>query len=208
MQQAYVSAQCALHGIWHRVWHADRKRGNIPMAFRFAKRQLLALGISSILAVSMVACGAASSGSPSGGTPASAAATSTATTAAKSPIAGGGVTITKPFAKTVSGAQCYAGTGDNKGKAAFGFPTRQPISDATLAFTLGPITDGSSPGQENNPPYTGAGAYTNIGIFVGQPGGMPLAGYGTVTVNADLQSGSFDMGSAAGTWNCGSPVTP
>lgn len=178
------------------------------MACGFAKRPLLALGIGAILSVSMIACGAASSGSPSGGTPASTAATSTATTTAKSPIAGGGAIITKPFSKTVSGAQCYAGTGDNKGKAAFGFPTRTPISDATLAFTLGPITDGSAPDQANNPPYTGAGAYTNIGFFLGQPGGKPLGGVGTVIVNADLQSGSFDMGSAAGTWNCGSPVTP
>jgi hypothetical protein len=177
----------------------------------FAKRRMLVLGLGILLANSIVGCGSASgsntmAGSQSGGsTPSTTSPTSTAPSQTHD---GAGATITQPFSQTVSGAQCYVGQGDDKGKAAFGFPKRQPTSDATLAFTLGPLTDGSSPGQEHNAPYTGAGTYTNIGIFVQPPSGLPVAGFGTVIVNADRQTGSFQMGSAAGTWNCGSPVTP
>ncbi|HEU5349426.1 MAG TPA: hypothetical protein VFU63_12520 [Ktedonobacterales bacterium] len=135
--------------------------------------------------------------------------TAAATSASNASGGVGGAHITKPFDHKVTGAQCYAGTGDNKGKAAFGFPDRD-LTAAALAFTLGPLTDGSSPGQEHNAPYTGAGHYDNIGIVVRPESGSPIIGFGVVTVNSDLQSGSFAMnnGSAAGTWDCGTPVTP
>ena len=86
-------------------------------------------------------------------------------TAASGAASGGSAHITKPFDRVISGSQCYAGTGVNKGDAAFGFPTRD-LTAATVAFTLGPLNDGASPGQEHNPPYTGAGSYDNIGILV------------------------------------------
>ena len=166
---------------------------------------LLGLLLSSLIA----ACGGASTGgSTDGGTPIVSPVSSTATPASKPTPSGGGASISKPFVLTVTGAQCYAGQGANKGDAAFGFPTRESDGTATLAFTLGPLTDGSSPGQEHNAPYIGAGSYTNIGIFVRPPSGTPVAGFGTVVVNADLQTGTFLMDAYAGTWNCGSPVNP
>ncbi|HEX9067556.1 MAG TPA: hypothetical protein VF807_02220, partial [Ktedonobacterales bacterium] len=99
----------------------------------------------------------------------------------------GGAQITQPFVRSVTGGQCFSGTGTNKGKAAFGFPTRD-TSTAALSFSLGPLTDGLSPGQEHNKPYAGAGSYDNIGIVVRPESGSPLIGYGTVTVNSDLRS--------------------
>jgi hypothetical protein len=86
---------------------------------------------------------------------------------------------------------------------AFGFPNRGP--DAALRFTIGPLRDGLSPGQENNKAFTGPGDYPNVGIVGKAPGQKPFVGYGIVTVNADGESGSFQMpdGSASGTWNCG-----
>jgi hypothetical protein len=120
----------------------------------------------------------------------------------------GGAHITKPFDRAITGSQCYAGTGANKGKAAFGFPTRD-LTSAALSFSLGPLTDGTSPGQEHNAPYTGAGSYDNIGIVVRPESGSPIIGYGVVTVNSDKQTGSFRLsGGAEGTWDCGRPVMP
>jgi hypothetical protein len=115
----------------------------------------------------------------------------------------GGAHIEKPFQQQLSGAECYGGGGGKyAGDVAFGFPGR---SNRILAFTIGPLSDSLSPGQENNKPYDGAGAYPNIGIAIKSPQGKSLAGFGTITVNPDLQSGSFAFndGSAAGTWNCG-----
>src|SRR2546425_13050766 len=71
-----------------------------------------------------------------------------------------GARIEKPFAIAVSGADCYMGSGKNAGDVAFGFPNRGP--DAALKFTIGPLRDGFSPGQENNKPYSGPGDYPNI----------------------------------------------
>lgn len=106
------------------------------------------------------------SGSPSDG--------ARATSMSSSAGAVGGAHITKPFDRTVRGAQCFAGTGGNKGKAAFSFPNWDPTSTG-LFFRLGPLTDGLSPGQEKNQPYSGAGigagAYTEIGILVRQESG-------------------------------------
>jgi hypothetical protein len=121
----------------------------------------------------------------------------------------GGAQITKQFVRSVTGGQCFSGTGTNKGKAAFGFPTRD-ASTAALSFSLGPLTDGLSPGQEHNKPYAGAGSYDNIGIVVRPESGSPVIGYGTVTVNSNLHSGSFQMTnpSASGTWDCGVSVNP
>jgi hypothetical protein len=117
--------------------------------------------------------------------------------------AAAGARIDKPFALTVTGAECYSGSGKNAGDVAFGFPTRSP--EAALRFTIGPLRDGLSPGQENNKAYSGAGTYANVGIAGKAPGQKAFIGYGVITVNADEASGSFSLadGSAAGTWNCG-----
>jgi len=115
----------------------------------------------------------------------------------------GGARIEKPFQQQLSGAECYSGgSGKYAGNVALGFPNR---SDRVLAFTIGPLRDGYSPGQEKNKPYDGAGTYPNIGIALMPSTGKPIVGFGTITVNPDLQSGSFALndGSATGTWNCG-----
>lgn len=175
------------------------------MTNSFAKRHMLALGLGILFATSIVGCSSAPGGASSSTSTTSASPTATVPSQAHGAA---GATITRPFSQTVSGAMCYVGQGNYKSDVAFGFPRRQPTTDATLAFTLGPLTDGSSPGQEHNAPYTGAGTYTNIGIYVQPPSGASFAGYGTVIVNADRQTGSFQMSSAAGTWNCGSPIIP
>ena len=116
--------------------------------------------------------------------------------------AGGGAIIEKPFQQKLAGAECYRGAGKSAGNAGFGFPSR---SDRVLAFSLGPLKDGLSPGQENNKAYAGAGTYSNVGISLKSPQGKILAGFGTITVNPDQQTGSFAFadGSARGTWDCG-----
>jgi hypothetical protein len=115
----------------------------------------------------------------------------------------GGARIEKPFQQQLTGAECYGGGGGKyAGNVGFGFPSR---SNRVLAFTIGPLSDRLSPGQENNKPYEGAGTYANVGIALKSPNGKPIAGFGTITVNPDLQSGSFTLndGSATGTWDCG-----
>jgi hypothetical protein len=163
-----------------------------------------AIGVLAML----VGCGGSTSGT-----------TGTAGTAGSPTVSGtpagnqggaiGSAHITQPFDRTVAGAECFAGTGADKGKAAFGFPNRD-VPTAALAFSLGPLTDGSSPGQENNKPYTGAGTYDNIGMVVRPESGAPLIGFGSVTVNGDLRTGAFQMTnpSASGTWDCGMAVNP
>ncbi len=120
---------------------------------------------------------------------------------------GAGARIDKPFTLQVSGADCYSGSGKNAGNVAFGFPSRSP--DAALRFTLGPLRDGLSPGQENNKAYNGLGDYTNVGIAVKSAGQKPFVGFGIVTVNTDEQSGTFRLpdGSASGAWDCGHKLT-
>ena len=119
------------------------------------------------------------------------------------PPSQGGARLVKPALTQVSGASCYSGTGKYAGDIAFGFPERGV--NAVLAFTIGPLRDGLSPGQENNRPYTGPGKYTNIGINGRAANGKRFFGYGIITVNANEQAGSFQLndGSAAGTWDCG-----
>jgi hypothetical protein len=122
------------------------------------------------------------------------------------PSTQGGARIDAPFQRQVSGAQCYSGTGEHAGNVAFGFPQRagrgpHPVA---LTFTLGPLRDGNSPGQENNAPYTGPGDYKNIGIVVQPESGEPVFGHGTIHVNADEQTGTFKLpGGASGMWDCG-----
>jgi hypothetical protein len=115
---------------------------------------------------------------------------------------GGGARIEKPFQQQLTGAECYSGAGKSAGNVGFGFPSR---TDRVLAFSIGPLKDGLSPGQENNKAYVGAGSYPNVGIALKSPQGKIFAGFGTITVNSDVQTGSFafDDGSAAGTWDCG-----
>lgn len=115
----------------------------------------------------------------------------------------GGARIDKPISLAVSGAECFSGKGKNAGDVAFGFPSRGP--NATLKFTIGPLRDGLSPGQENNKPYAGPGDYPNVGMVLQTGGTKPLAGYAIITVNADEKSGAFRLpdGSASGTWDCG-----
>ena len=171
---------------------------------------LITLGL--LVGSLMTACGNSSVGSTAPGSSLSATATTAtiATVAATSippASSAGGASINAPFVQTVNGSQCLAGQGAYKGKAAFGFPNRD-LPTAKLAFTLGPLTDGSSPGQENNAPYIGASTYTNIGIVVRSASGTTIAGYGTIVVNTDLQTGTFQVNAASGSWNCGSPVNP
>lgn len=173
---------------------------------RSAARMLFAAPLLAAI-LALAACTTSTTTGVSGTPTAGSRSSSTSTSAGV-----GGAHITKPFDRTVTGAQCYAGTGSNKGKAAFGFPDRD-LTSAALSFTLGPLTDGSSPGQEKNAPYTGAGSYTNIGIVVRPESGQSLIGYGTVTVNADLRSGSFKFAatsgsSVEGTWDCGRAINP
>jgi hypothetical protein len=113
-----------------------------------------------------------------------------------------GARILAPFKREIAGAQCYSGSGKYAGDVGFGFPDR---STRALAFTIGPLRDGYSPGQENNKPYAGPGKYTNIGISGKAEDGKTLAGFGVVIVNADEQTGTFRLndGSASGSWNCG-----
>src|SRR6266849_3210599 len=110
----------------------------------------------------------------------------------------GAARIDKPFSLQVSGADCYSGSGKNAGDVAFGFPNRGP--DAALKFTLGPLRDGLSPGQENNKAYSGPGDYMNVGIAGKSAGQKPFVGFGIITVNGDEQSGTFRLpdGSASG----------
>src|SRR5260370_20773846 len=97
------------------------------------------------------------------------------------PAMAGGARIEKPFQQQLSGAECYSGGGGKyAGNAGFGFPIR---SNRVLAFTIGPLSDRLSPGQENNRPYDGAGTYTNIGIALQSPNGKSIAGSGTITLN-------------------------
>jgi hypothetical protein len=115
----------------------------------------------------------------------------------------GGAHIEKPFLLELSRAECYSGKGKNSGDVAFGFPSR--TADTGLQFTIGPLRDGLSPGQENNKAYSGPGDYTNIGIVIKRAGQKPVLGYGVITVSADEQSGTFRLpqDTASGSWNCG-----
>jgi hypothetical protein len=162
-----------------------------------------------VMAAVLVGCGSGTGQGNGTNTPGTGGGAGSPTAGARSSGGVGGAHVTKPFDRAITGAQCYAGTGANKGKAAYGFPDRD-LTAAALSFTLGPLTDGSSPGQEHNTPYTGAGSYDNIGIVVRTESGAPVIGYGVVTVNSDLKTGSFKLNgdSAEGTWDCGSPVTP
>jgi hypothetical protein len=118
------------------------------------------------------------------------------------PVAQAGARIDKPFKRQVNGAECYSGAGKYAGLVAFGFPNR---ATRALAFSIGPLKDGLSPGQENNKPYSGPGDYPRIGITGKSEDGKTFVGFGTVTVNPDEQSGTFklDNSSASGTWDCG-----
>ena len=126
-----------------------------------------------------------------------------ATGASAAASASSGARIEKPFLLEVSGAECYSGKGKNSGDVAFGFPNR--AADTGLQFTIGPLRDGLSPGQENNKAYSGPGDYANVGIVIKRAGQTPLLGYGTITVSADEQSGTFRLPQdrASGSWNCG-----
>ena len=126
-----------------------------------------------------------------------------ATGASAAASAPSGARIDKPFLLQVSGAECYSGKGKNSGDVAFGFPNR--AADTGLQFTIGPLRDGLSPGQENNKAYSGPGDYANVGIVIKRAGQKPVLGYGVITVSADEQSGTFRLpeSSASGSWNCG-----
>ena len=84
-----------------------------------------------------------------------------ATFAFQKPAGQGSARIEKPFKRQVNGAECYSGAGKYAGLVAFGFPNR---ATRALAFSIGPLKDALSPGQENNKPYSGPGEYKNIGI--------------------------------------------
>lgn len=90
----------------------------------------------------------------------------------------------------------------------FLFPLGGPQSGvATLGFAIGP--DPNAPGQEHNPPYTGPGTYTHILLSASSADvSHSIAGSATVVINADKQTGTFQMddGSGAGSFDCGSPI--
>jgi hypothetical protein len=142
-----------------------------------------------------------------------AAASAGVATAAASPASTGGpggVTFDRPTTGRISGAQCDASTDPNQpGVVGFGFPTRD-VTTAALAFSIGPIPGaaGAATGASQNPPYTGAGTYSNIGMGGKTPDGRPIAGVGTVVVNADEQTGTWALSdnSASGTWDCGRKI--
>lgn len=129
-----------------------------------------------------------------------------ATSFAAAPAAPGAA-ITKPFKEAIAGAECFTSPAPKyKGLVAFGFPSRAARG---LAFTLGPLTDGLSPGQEKNKPYQGPGKYAHVGISgKSKDGKRSFAGFGTIVVNADGRSGTFsvDGGKAAGSWDCGKTI--
>jgi len=133
-------------------------------------------------------------------------ATGSATFAFQKPAGQGGARVDKPFKRQVNGAECYSGAGKYAGLVAFGFPNR---ATRALAFSIGPLKDALSPGQENNKPYSGPGEYKNVGITGKSENGKTFVGFGTITVNSDEQSGTFslDNGSASGTWDCGHKLT-
>jgi hypothetical protein len=142
-----------------------------------------------------------------------AAAASAVATAQASPAGTGGpggVTFDRPVSGRISGAQCDASTDPNMpGVVGFGFPTRD-VTTAALAFSIGPIPGaaGAAIGADKNPPYTGPGTYSNIGMGGKTPDGRPIAGVGTVVVNSDEQTGTFALSdnSASGTWDCGRKI--
>ena len=132
--------------------------------------------------------------------------TGSAAFAFQKPAGQGGARIDKPFKRQVNGAECYSGAGKYAGLVAFGFPNR---ATRALAFSIGPLKDALSPGQENNKPYSGPGEYKNVGIAGKSEDGKSFVGFGIITVDADEQSGTFrlDNGSASGTWDCGHKLT-
>lgn len=125
----------------------------------------------------------------------------------------GGAEISKPFQRQVRGAVCFTGTGKLAGNAFFNFPTQV---HKMLSFTIGP----AAPGQEKNDQFTGAGTYSNIGIFIKSEDGETVFGHGQVIVNDDVKTGTFtfktaagqkkdddddedDDSAASGSWDCG-----
>jgi hypothetical protein len=122
----------------------------------------------------------------------------------------GGVTFDKPTTGRISGAQCDASTDPSQpGVVGFGFPTRD-VTSAALAFSIGPIPGaaGAATGASQNPRYNGPGTYSNIGMGGKTPDGRPIAGVGSVVVNADEQTGTWTLNdnSASGTWDCGKKI--
>jgi hypothetical protein len=119
----------------------------------------------------------------------------------------GGAKIDKPFKEKIEGAECFTSNLPKyAGLVAFGFPDR---SARSLAFTIGPLTDGLSPTQEKNQPYHGPGKYTHIGLSgKSKDGKKTFFGFGTVIVNKDGRTGTFklDGGKASGSWDCGQKI--
>lgn len=119
----------------------------------------------------------------------------------------GGAKIAKPFAEKIEGGECFTSKLPKyAGLVAFGFPNRAVRS---LAFTIGPLTDGYSPTQEKNRPYSGSGKYTHIGISgKSKDGQKTFVGFGTIVVNKDGHSGTFalDGAKASGSWDCGRKI--
>ncbi len=126
-----------------------------------------------------------------------------AATATPPPKGMGKVTVTSPFQLTVAGASCVHNA--TIGVAGFVFPDTK---HAVVGFAIGP--DPTAQGQASNPPFKGPGSYPNTIISVDNPSNPTQLAYGsgTVTINSDDQTGSFvlDDKSAAGTFDCGSPI--
>ena len=160
-----------------------------------------------LLVLLLAACGSATSASQNPG----ANATTTHTSAA--PQGKVTVHITAPFTLDVTGGICLVNANNEKGVAHFIFPS---TSTAAVSFTLGPDPSGLANNSASNPTFHGPGTYSNITITVLNPGALSdpsVFGLGTVTVNADDQTGSFNAtdltggANGAGTFDCGAPLS-
>lgn len=145
----------------------------------------------------MAACGGTSQAGTSSSVPQAA----TATHAAAAPHGKAGAQITAPFTATITGGTCGVQGGENKGVANFVF------GHDNLTFTLGPDPTGLDDSAANNKAFHGPDTYPNITITAMNPADSTQSAFdlGTVTVNADGQTGSFaipDKG-YAGTFDCG-----
>lgn len=108
----------------------------------------------------------------------------------------GSAKLDKPIALAVTGGSCES---DGKGDVGANFGN-------ALAFNIGPATVGMP--DMSKAPYKGPGTYRKV-IISGYPDKKTVfVGLGTVTVNADRQTGTFatDDGQASGSWDCGAPL--
>jgi hypothetical protein len=101
-----------------------------------------------------------------------------------------GAKLDRPVSLSVSGGYCES-SGDGIVGANF---------DNALAFSI--------PSGTSHAPFTGPGKYQHV-LIAGHPQqGVLFGGPGTVVVNPDRRTGTFqtDDGEASGSWDCGTPL--